>query len=170
MYKKLYLIILLLTCITTHLHAFNDRDSVTISLLTADPGSEVYEKFGHTAIRVKVGNRDDLVFNYGLFSFNTPNFLYRFVKGETDYQLGVTEFPYFNMEYALRGSKVYEQVLNLSQTDAKKILNALLVNYQPQNRIYREDSSRTIHLYGHECEARVRIHLTALNILCCWKE
>ncbi|MGL4291998.1 MAG: DUF4105 domain-containing protein [Bacteroidales bacterium] len=114
------------------------QDSLQISLLTASPGSEVYEKFGHTALRVRdYSGRTDIVFNYGLFSFNAPNFIYRFVKGETDYQLGATEFPYFTMEYAMRGSRVTEQVLDLSAQEAARIYRALLENYRPENREYR---------------------------------
>ncbi|MEG1521960.1 MAG: DUF4105 domain-containing protein [Bacteroidales bacterium] len=113
-------------------------DSLQVSLLTASPGSEVYEKFGHTALRVRdVSGKTDVVFNYGLFSFNTPNFIFRFVKGETDYQLGATEFAYFPMEYAMRGSRVTEQVLNISSDEAARIFRALLENYRPENRVYR---------------------------------
>lgn len=113
-------------------------DSLQVSLLTASPGTEVYEKFGHTALRVHdASGRTDVVFNYGLFSFNAPNFIYRFVKGETDYQLGATEYPYFTMEYAMRGSQVNEQVLNISPEEAARIFRALLENYRPENRVYR---------------------------------
>ncbi|MEG1587146.1 MAG: DUF4105 domain-containing protein [Bacteroidales bacterium] len=113
-------------------------DSLRISLLTASPGSEVYEKFGHTALRVQdLSGKTDLVFNYGLFSFNSPNFIYRFVKGETDYQLGITEFPYFTMEYAMRGSAVTEQILNIPADEASRIFRALMENYRPENRVYR---------------------------------
>lgn len=120
------------------INAQTPADSLQVSLLTASPGSEVYEKFGHTALRVRdQSGKTDLVFNYGLFSFNAPNFIYRFVKGETDYQLGVTEFPYFTMEYAMRGSRVTEQVLNVSPEEAARIFKALLKNYQPENRVYR---------------------------------
>ncbi|MDD5184532.1 MAG: DUF4105 domain-containing protein, partial [Paludibacter sp.] len=67
-------------------------DSATISLITCSPGEEVYSKFGHTAIRVKDPvNGIDVVFNYGIFSFETNNFYYKFIKGETDYQLCVYE-------------------------------------------------------------------------------
>ena len=65
-------------------------DSIQFSLLTCAPGNEIYALFGHTAIRYQNFSRGvDLVFNYGMFSFNTPHFVYRFVKGETDYQLGI---------------------------------------------------------------------------------
>ena len=114
------------------------NDSIQFSLLTCAPGTEIYSLFGHTAIRYQnfTQNRD-LVFNYGMFSFSTPNFIFRFVKGETDYQLGITEFVPFEAEYMFRGSSVYQQVLNLTQEEKNRLLELLVLNYQPQNRIYR---------------------------------
>ena len=64
--------------------------------MTCAPGTEICALFGHTALRYEDKARgEDWVFNYGMFSFNTPHFIYRFVKGETDYELGVTRYPYF---------------------------------------------------------------------------
>lgn len=113
-------------------------DKVRMSLLTCAPGDEIYELFGHTAIRyVNADNGTDLVFNYGMFSFNTPHFVWRFVKGETDYQLGITNFDWFWPEYHRRGSEVYEQELNLTDEQKLSLLLALVDNYAPENRIYR---------------------------------
>ena len=68
-------------------HAF-PADSVEVSLLTCSPGTEVYSLYGHTAIRVKsYTTGEDWVFNYGVFSFNRPNFIWRFTRGECDYQI-----------------------------------------------------------------------------------
>ena len=70
------------------------NDSIRLSLLTCAPGEEIYSLFGHTAIRYEdPANGIDAVFNYGLFSFNTPNFILRFSLGETDYQLGLPTTP-----------------------------------------------------------------------------
>lgn len=114
------------------------NDSIQFSLLTCAPGPEIYALFGHTAIRYQNFSRGvDLVFNYGMFSFDSPNFVYRFVKGETDYQLGIIPFPYFESEYALRGSSVYQQVLNLRTSEKLALLKLLEDNYRPENRIYR---------------------------------
>ena len=135
---KILILMGLTLLLTTPTQAQYNRDSLQISLLTASPGTEVYERFGHTALRViEKGGKLDLIFNYGLFSFDTPNFIYRFVKGETDYQLGINQMPYFAMEYAMRGSRVTEQVINISPLEAENVLRALQENYLPQNRIYR---------------------------------
>ena len=75
-------------------------DSIRISLLTCASGGEIYSLFGHTAIRYENFTRGiDAVFNYGMFNFNAPNFIFRFALGETDYQLGVTNYEHFASEY-----------------------------------------------------------------------
>ena len=114
------------------------RDSIRFSLLTCDPGPEIYELFGHTAIRYQNFTRStDLVFNYGMFSFDTPNFEYRFAKGDADYQLGLNTIEGFKRSYARRGSSVYEQELNLTFDEKVKLQSLLFENYKPENRVYR---------------------------------
>lgn len=108
------------------------------SLLTCEPGTEVYQLFGHTALRMRDAETGrDLVFNYGMFSFDTPNFRWRFTRGETDYSLGVTPLEFFEYEYAMRGSDVTEQVLNLLPEESLKLGDLLFENYRPENRVYR---------------------------------
>ena len=65
-----------------------------ISLLTCAPGEELYARFGHTALRVvDPANQVDIVFNYGIFDFDTEQFYWKFVKGETWYELGASSMP-----------------------------------------------------------------------------
>ncbi len=112
-------------------------DSLIVSLMTCAPGTEVYAQYGHTAIRIQnTHTGDDWCFNYGVFSFRTPHFLYRFVKGDTEYQLGVMPYSYFKEEYQERGSAVYQQVLNLTPAEKLKLWNLLDENYLPENRTY----------------------------------
>ncbi|WP_288910222.1 DUF4105 domain-containing protein [uncultured Bacteroides sp.] len=114
------------------------EDSIRFSLLTCGAGEEIYSLFGHTAIRYENFTRSiDAVFNYGIFSFNTPNFILRFTLGETDYQLGVTSYKQFAYEYTWTGRDVWQQTLNLNAEEKKKLLALLEENYLPQNRIYR---------------------------------
>ncbi len=113
-------------------------DSLEVSLLTCTPGPDAYERFGHSGIRIQdFKNGQDLVFHYGVFSFNTPNFIYRFVKGETDYQLGLVPMEAFLYEYDTRGLGMTECVLWLSKEQKVRLLNLLIENYRPENRTYR---------------------------------
>lgn len=136
-------------CLLQPVHG--QQDSVRVSLLTCAPGTEIYALFGHTALRYE--NRttgEDWVFNYGLFSFDAPHFVYRFVKGETDYQLGVSRFSSFQASYAMRGSSVYQQELNLTSAEKHRLWNLLEANYRPENRVYRYN------FFYDNCTSRAR--------------
>lgn len=114
------------------------NDSIRLSLLTCAPGEEIYSLFGHTAIRYENPSQGiDVVFNYGLFSFNTPNFIFRFSLGETDYQLGVTEYQRFAAEYEYYERSVWQQTLNLTDSEKAELIRLLQENYRPENRVYR---------------------------------
>lgn len=114
-------------------------DEAQISILTAAPSDEaVFTLYGHTAVRVKDSlHKIDLVFNYGIFDFSKPNFIYRFTKGETDYKLAAYNFQHYIIEYQMRGSEVTEQVLNFTPDEINKVWNALYINVQPENCVYR---------------------------------
>lgn len=136
--RKFIFVLLLISGISMLRAEVIKPDSIRFSLLTCAPGSEIYALFGHTAIRYENYTRkQDYVFNYGMFSFQTPNFVMRFLMGKTDYQLGVVPYSYFEVEYAERGSSVYQQVLNLTPEETQKLINLLDENYHPSNRIYR---------------------------------
>ncbi|MDR2681269.1 MAG: DUF4105 domain-containing protein, partial [Tannerella sp.] len=110
-----------------------------ISLLTSSPiDDEVYTLYGHSALRVYDPEaKTDVVFNYGIFDFSRPNFIYRFAKGETDYKVGAYNFSYYLVEYIERGSEICEQVLNLLPEEKESLWQALVLNEQPENRVYR---------------------------------
>ncbi len=109
-----------------------------ISILTNSPANvAVYKLWGHAAIRVKDSvNVIDKVYNYGIFSFNQPDFIYRFVKGETYYQVMAMSFSNYSDEYQYFGQSIDEQVLNLSPGEKQRIYEALEINCLPENRTY----------------------------------
>ena len=113
-------------------------ENTQISLLTCSPGDLIYELFGHTAIRIQDDSHKlDFVVNYGLFDFDQPHFEYRFVRGKTDYTVGVSYTRSFIQSYAERGSSITESILNLTLAEKQDLLNRLNENLQPENRIYR---------------------------------
>ena len=133
-------------------------DSLQISLLTCGPGKEVYSLYGHTAIRFHdVRNQQDLVINYGMFSFAQKNFILRFIFGLTDYEMGIIPFDAFMKEYKREHRWVIEQVLNLSSADKRSIAMAIDANYLPENRVYRYN------YFYDNCTTRAR-DLLANNI------
>ena len=135
--KRIFLLLISLLHISTFF-AVTLSDETKICLLTCTAGDAIYTKFGHTAIQVSdPQNRINIVFNYGAFSFYTDNFYYKFVKGETDYQLGINSMQNFRKEYDRTNRKVFTQELNLTQDEKQAIFDALIENHRPENRIYR---------------------------------
>lgn len=142
MKKNKIIVLLILCCLCSTVRSqnttVNRTDSIRLSLLTCAPGNEIYSLFGHTAIRYENPIRGiDVVFNYGMFSFNTPNFILRFALGETDYELGVTDYQRFAGEYDYFGRSVWQQTLNLTPKEKEKLIALLEENYRPENRTYR---------------------------------
>ena len=114
-------VILFLTC--TAKSADTTRPEVeSVALLTCHPGDEVYELEGHTALRFIFSDGKDLTVNWGLFDFNSPNFLYRFVKGETDYRMGATPTVHFLNQYSSEGRRVDQTPLNLTPAEREKLV------------------------------------------------
>lgn len=139
-------IIILLCALIVSLHiraqqrflpAVEPTDSTArASLLTCAPGAEVYTLEGHTGLRLQYGTTD-VVANWGVFDFSAPNFIYRFVKGETDYRIGLSPTIYFLMAYEREQRQITEQVLNLTHKQISDLVDAVNLNYQPENRVYR---------------------------------
>lgn len=137
--KLLYFLIFLISSVTITGQNIQLSDSSKVSLLTNTPwDKEVYALFGHTAIRINDPSVFlDVVFNYGIFDFDSPNFMYRFVKGETDYMVAGYSFSQYLSGYKNRGIGITEQVLNLTLDEKQRILDALVTNALPENRVYR---------------------------------
>ncbi len=114
----------------------NMLTDVEVSLITCYPGSRNYELYGHTMVRVKLGE-EDLLFNYGIFNFKQSGFVYRFVKGECDYKLAAYPFKYLTQGY--EGRRIVEQVLNLDDAQKLDIVGYLWENMKPENATYRYD-------------------------------
>ena len=117
-------------------HKFDPMDSVEVSLLTCSPHEEIYSLYGHAALRWHSGD-EDLVFNWGMFSFSKPYFALRFVFGLTDYELAAYPFDRFWPYYQQWGSSITEQVLNLTNDEKRNLQRALAENLRPENRVYR---------------------------------
>ena len=110
------------------------EDSVHVSLVTFYPGSEPHNIWGHSEIRVHQGPID-LYFNYGVFDFQAPAFMWRFMLGETDYMCQPVPRVYATL--GMEGRRMVEQELNLPQDKAIMVRDFLWNNAQPQNCTYR---------------------------------
>ena len=122
-----------------------------ISLITVSPGAELYSMYGHSAIRVlDPALTLDIVFNYGTFDFNTPNFYVKFIRGKLPYQLSMNYYENLKQGAIRENRSVYEQVLNLNPDEKQRVFNFLENNYLPQNRAYFYD------FFYDNCATRIR--------------
>ena len=115
-------------------------DSSVISVITCSTGDELYSAFGHSAFRVQDPVQGiDIVYNYGTFDFNTPNFYLKFARGKLLYSLSRQRFENFLYTYQLENRWVKEQILNIELEERNEIFRFLENNYKPENRDYKYD-------------------------------
>jgi len=133
-----HVIALLLVTVCCSATSFSQTDSckLKISLLTCGPGEELYSVFGHTAIRVKDDSNLDVIYNYGTFDFEDPEFYTKFVKGKLLYFVSAENFGRFMEEYRLENRSIIEQELNMSCEEKEKLFKALRVNSREENKYY----------------------------------
>lgn len=77
-----------------------------------------------------------MVFGYGEYNFNTPNFYLKFAKGQLNYLISKDNFDRFLAAYTYFDRTIKEQDLNFSQVEKQKLFNFLSENYKPENRAY----------------------------------
>jgi hypothetical protein len=111
-----------------------------ISLITCSPGDELYSIFGHTAIRIiDSTNYSDIIYNYGTFDFDDPNFLLKFTRGKLDYFLSTDEANHFFAAYQNENRSITEQILQLTNFEKNNIQQALIKNLAGNNKFYKYD-------------------------------
>ncbi len=113
-------------------------DKAEVSIITAGPGKELYEGFGHSTIRIKDIDFDT-AYNYGIFDFNAPNFYLNFTKGKLIYKLESYPFHYFVRGYKRDKRWIKEQILNLNQSEKQQFFEYLENNAKPKNATYLYD-------------------------------
>jgi len=124
----------------TKTFAQQDSCNLQISLLTVMPGEELYSTFGHSALRVTdTVTHQDIVYNYGTFNFDDPDFYTKFVRGKLLYFLSTDDFASFVLENQQDNRGITEQILNLSCEQKRNIIGLLEANLMAQNRFYKYD-------------------------------
>jgi len=124
---------------------------LTISLLTMEHGSQVWELFGHNAILIHDARTGtDMAYNWGVFSFRQPHFILRFLKGEMLYAMDGYSLEQTIEQYRYLNRTLSAQELNLTPAQKRFIKAFIEWNQLPQNINYRYDYFRD------NCSTRVR--------------
>lgn len=122
-------------------HSFyqgESMDSVEVSLLTCEPFEEIYALYGHTGLRIRNQQTgEDIVANWGIFDMQQKFFALKFMFGITDYRMAIEPTEEFCYRYNYYGCGIKEQVLNLTNQEKFKVIEAVSENYKPENLYYR---------------------------------
>ncbi len=150
MKRILFSIILTFSFLFT-LSASDQPADTTVYLITCASGNELYSLWGHSALRVVIpASKFDMVYNWGVFDFNTPNFAWKFAKGRLNYMLGVYNYDLFIRDYFMENRSVISQRVNLTGVEKLRLMILLAENMKPENRNYRYDF-----IYDN-CSTRIR--------------
>jgi len=119
--------------------------------MTMGPGDAVWERFGHNAIWIRDRARGtDVVYNWGMFDFNQPNFLGRFLTGDTKYWMAGFDLAPTVEVYSAGDRAVWAQELALTPEQRARLRDFVEWNARPENMYYRYD------YYRDNCSTRVR--------------
>jgi hypothetical protein len=147
----LALLLLTLLGIPARSAAQEPGSTLRISVLTFGQGDAVFERFGHNALRVQdTATGLDLAYNWGRFSFEQPNFLGRFLSGDTQYWVEAFPTPFLLQAYREQDRHSVEQVLALTPAQRVEIANFVANNAREANKYYRYDYFRD------NCSTRLR--------------
>ena len=159
--KKIFLLVNLCfaVCFNRQQKLFAQNSTrIRISLLTCSPGEELYASFGHSALRVIDSNAvTDIIYNYGTFNFDDPDFYSKFVRGKLFYALSIERPEDFLYSYHAENRSVTEQVLDIAQPEALAIKHFLAENIKEEKRWYKYDFVRD------NCTTRLRDILVKLK-------
>ncbi len=128
-----------------------DWSTRPVLLMTMGQGDEVFEKFGHNAIVVwDDAAGQPLVYNWGMFDFAQPNFIGRFLSGDTKYWMEPRSLESTMAQYRYLNRTVTVQRLQLTPTQKARLVASLAENAREENKYYRYD------YYRDNCSTRAR--------------
>ena len=131
------LVLALLFSFNINANEKGNKNQYKFSILSIGEGSSLADAFGHTGIRIRdTITNDDIVFNFGIYDFNSPNFYSNFVKGRPQYKLGVQKYKNFSKNYKKENRYIIEHVINLNENSTKKIIELLVENLKNPNYTY----------------------------------
>ncbi|MDY2587154.1 lipoprotein N-acyltransferase Lnb domain-containing protein [Winogradskyella aquimaris] len=130
---------------------FQLSEDSEVSILTFGPGSSLNDAFGHNAFRIKDNTKGiDLVYGYGQYDFDAPNFYLKFARGKLNYLISRHYYSDILNYYSSVDRTIKEQVLNFSKLEKQRLFNFLENNYKPENRKYLYD------FFYDNCATKIR--------------
>jgi hypothetical protein len=133
----LFSLALIFFSLNIYSNELENKNRYKISILSIGEGPSLADAFGHTAIRVKDAQlKNDIVFNFGVYDFNSPNFYSNFVKGRPEYKLAIQNYSNLIQNYIRQKRYIVEHQLNLDQNSTKIIIDLLVEKLNDPYYIY----------------------------------
>ena len=133
----LFALALIFFSLNIYANELDNKNRYKISILSIGEGPSLVDAFGHTAIRVKDAQlKNDIVFNFGVYDFNSPNFYSNFVKGRPEYKLAIQNYSNLIQNYIRQKRYIVEHQLNLDQNSTKIIIDLLVEKLNDPYYIY----------------------------------
>lgn len=122
----------------------------TVSVLTMGQGDQIWERFGHNFLVVDDPARGAVAYNWGVFDFAAPDFLSRFLLGDTRYWMEASDLALVLQFYPRTNRSMTIQRLRLTPDETRRLTEFLDWNAREENRFYRYDYFRD------NCSTRLR--------------
>ena len=133
----LFALALIFFSLNIYANELENKNRYKISILSIGEGPSLVDAFGHTAIRVKDAQlKNDIVFNFGVYDFNSPNFYSNFIKGRPEYKLGIQNYRNLIQYYIKQKRYIVEHQLKLDQNSTKIIIDLLVEKLNNPYYIY----------------------------------
>lgn len=117
--------------------AGQDGSAYRVWLVTAAPGDQVWERYGHNALRVLDERTGvDVSYNWGIFDFEQVDFIPRFLRGEMLYSMAAFDTDAMLAAYARADREVVLQELALTPEQKVRLVTLAQTNLLPENRGY----------------------------------
>jgi hypothetical protein len=127
----------------------NTGDDLTIKIAIFGPGDEIYSWFGHNVLIIEDAYTGQSQFyNYGLFSYESEDFILNFVLGRMLYSAFSTENDI--ADYIKQNRDVVLYTLDLPPEKREEVREFAEISVLPENRDY------IYHLFKDNCSTRIR--------------
>jgi len=126
--------------------------SLSVHLLTMEPGDRVWELFGHNALVIRDAETGfEAAYNYGIFNFAAPDFYPRFLRGRMMYLVSDSAtLRDLLASYRNQNRRVWAQELDLEPARKVRLAQLLATAVLPENRYY------PYQYYLNNCSTKIR--------------
>ena len=125
--------------------------SLSVYLLTVEPGDRVWEVFGHNALLIRDAETGfEAAYNYGIFDRFSAGFYPRFLKGDMTYMVRAQRLRSMLGAYHRQNRRVWAQELDLEPARKARLAHLLATAVLPENYLY------PYRYYLNNCSTKLR--------------